>query len=307
MRVKTNEQAIRELARLISGLNYNPITFDSPDLFPSGDEYIYANYVFFLVAIDHRTGFPRNKNKYHGSDMLFYLARKAQKREPDLFTAEKMLTITEKDVLEIFTIDGFSIKKPGERAALLRDCAEKLIQYYKGDIRNLFKKADYFLIRNSDGVLARLKAFRAYEDPLMKKSFLLVKILRRQKIIDVRDVHNLGLPVDNVLVEIALRSGIVGVEEYRTSEGVLNSDEAIELRRAVGEAFKKVSVESGITPDIIDDLLWTYGREIRELSQKPIKTPLGDRIGSKEALREFLSFIGKGTNLKLSFPETWYF
>ncbi|MBO8180757.1 MAG: hypothetical protein H0Z19_09845 [Archaeoglobus sp.] len=71
-----DEDRVRELAKILKRMNYKPITFDNPELFPEPDNFIYPNYVFFMVAIDHKTGFDVDF-KYHGSDLLFYLARKS--------------------------------------------------------------------------------------------------------------------------------------------------------------------------------------------------------------------------------------
>ncbi len=330
MAVIINEDRIKRLGKIIQKLEYSPISFDMPDLFPEDEEFTYTNYVFFLVAIDHRThpearrfeAFIEGKF-YRGSDLMYFLARRAQKGKPDLFTAEKMIKITERDIARIFSVGNVTIRDPALRAHLLRDCAKRLIDNYEGDFQNLLKSSGEYLLRmDGMGVLQQLGKFQAYKDPLMKKSNLLVKILRRQGYFKPVDVENLSFPVDNILMEVALRSGLVKVyalEGKIAREESLNEREVKVLRTATKKAFEKVSRESKILPDVLDDLLWTFGREVNEI-EKPeeiekIKTPLDDNIKNKRALREFLVFISgldvDFTSLKklkkLKLPETWYF
>lgn len=319
-----------ELGNIVSRLGYEPVSFHFPQLFPPLDDFIYTNYVFFMVAIDHRThGTKRFKatidgQSYHGSDLMFYLARMAQKKEAYLFTAHKLVDISEEDVASIFTIGGRVVRNPSQRAMLLQDGAKKILKYYDGDVRNLFKMSDGYLNReDGKGILQLLKSFEAYKDPLQKKSFLLVKILRRQNLLTIRDIQNLTFPVDNVLMTIALQSGLLKVNdetlEKKLLDGeLLSDDEAVQLRKATQQAFELVSRTSGLSPDILDDLLWTYGREIDsdkgEVDLETITTVLDDNIENKTALKDFLSFIsGKDRTesdhklKKPQVPNTWYF
>lgn len=316
IKVRLNEDKIMQLSKIVKALKYKPISFNSPDLFPEDNEFIYTNYVFFLVVIDHRT---HSKNKrfeafvdgkfYHGSDLLYFLARRLQKNKQNFFIAENLVKITAKDIVDIFSINDVTIRDPMQRAMLLKDCARKLIECYKSDFRNLLKLSEGYLIsKDGKGVLQQLRMFKAYEDPLMKKSLLLVKILRRQRYFEPVDVENLSFPVDNVLLEIALRSGIVECDESE-----VGGREVDILRSATNEAFKLLSEKSKVSPDVLDDLLWTYGREVKNVGEdelKNIRTTLDDHIENKKALMEFLRFIGgfgRNPQIKIDIPETWYF
>jgi|Deesub1362B_J571_1020462.scaffolds.fasta_scaffold00103_67 hypothetical protein len=305
--MEINTERIRDLAKIIRKLRYKPIFFDDPNLFPEYDDFIYPNYVFFLVAIDHRTGFKKRithgSKKYHGSDIIFYLARRVQKQHPKFFTAENLKDVDAETVKKIFKINNEIINNPEQRAFLLRDCAKKLLKF-SGNITNLFKDSEYYLMRKGNGILEKLRAFRAYEDPLMKKSYLLIKILKRQGM-KIKDPHNLRFPIDGVLVRIALSSGIIVVDDRlrRRFENHLTPQESLELRELTSRALDLLSKYSKIDPDILDDILWCYGREIDE---GKINTNLDKRM-DKEALEEFLSFLKYKRAGKIKFPDTWYF
>ncbi|MFP3909338.1 MAG: queuosine salvage family protein [Archaeoglobaceae archaeon] len=324
---EVNYTRTEELGDIVSRLGYTPISFHFPQLFPSDeDSFIYANYVFFMVAIDHSThGAKRFEATidgyfYHGSDLMFYLARRAQEKDPYMFTARRLVNISEEDVTSIFTIDDRVVSNPSQRAELLQDAAKKLLEHYYGDIRNLFGMSDDYLSReDGKGLLQLLKDFKAYEDPLQKKSFLLVKLLRRQNLLTIKDIQNLKFPVDNVLMTIALQSGLLKVNEKilekKLLDGELLSDsEVVQLRKATQQAFEVVSRASGMGPDILDDLLWTYGREVdTDVDVETISTVLDDNIENKNAFKDFLSFIsgtdriGSTMFKKPQVADTWYF
>ncbi|MFO7967576.1 MAG: queuosine salvage family protein [Archaeoglobaceae archaeon] len=327
---EVNHSRAEELGGIVSRLGYEPVSFHFPQLFPPLDDFIYTHYVFFMVAIDHRThGTKRFEGTidgefYHGSDLMFYLARRAQKKDPYLFTARRLVDVSEEDVASIFTIGDRVVSNPSQRAALLQDAAKKLLEYHDGDVRNIFESSSGDLTReDGKGILQLLKSFKAYEDPLQKKSFLLVKLLRRQNLLTIKDIHNLKFPVDNVLMTIALQSGLLkvkdkGLERKLLEESLLSDEEVIQLRKATQNAFELVSRASGLGPDILDDLLWTYGREVDsdegEVDLEAISTVLDGNIDHKLALKDFLSFIsGKDRTesdhklKKPQMPDTWYF
>jgi hypothetical protein len=293
-----DESRVKEFAEIVRRLKYRPISFDNPELFPEMDDCIYPNYVFFMVAIDHRTGFDVDF-KYRGSDLLFYLARKKQKEDSEFFTAKNLVNVTAEDLKKIFCFRGRTVWDVEERALLLRDCAEKLLHDYDGDFVNLLKKSEFEVNR----IVERLRFFRAYEDPLMKKSFLLLKILKRG---GYGIKGDLIIPVDSVLVRVAISSGILKVDEeiQRKIDNnvMLNEDETERLRRETLEAFMKVANLADTDPDILDDILWNYGRVI----DSKLPTPLDVRV-DREALRDFLSFITIRKIEKIVFPPNWYF
>ncbi|MEM1593904.1 MAG: queuosine salvage family protein [Archaeoglobaceae archaeon] len=291
-----NEKRLQELANILKELKYSPISFDNPELFPEVDEYIYPNYVFFMVAIDHKTGFEVNW-KYRGSDLLFYLARRKQKEVNDFFTAKNLVGIKVSDVESIFSFQGKPVANAEERAFLLRDCAEKLLRYHDGDFMNLLRTAEF----SAEKIIEELKKFRAYEDPLKKKSYLLLKILKRQGFVRGK----LEFPVDSVLVEVALSAEIVYPSEKmlrKIKRGeVLSEEESYELRKEVLMALNALSKASGIEADVLDDILWVYGREIHRKG----KTALDERV-DKVALEKLLEFIRRNPT-KVVFPRSWFF
>ncbi len=329
-----DEDRVAHMANIIARLGYRPDDYDGLTPF-SHDAYREAQFIFFLTAIDHNT---HGERKYtatiggklvHGSDLLYEQARSAAAKEKDLFTPERVRVLSADDLRRILRV-GQDLEPVGieERAELLNDAADILLRFYSGDIRKLFAKADGCLRRpDNQGALDLLRVFKAYMDPLEKKSFLLVKLLRRRKLIEIKDTQNIDVPVDHVLFTIALRSGLVRMDQSLKEailSGISLDKETVEkLRRATLLAFRRVAAVSGVAVDVFDDLLWAYGREVLgNATPLPmekaelIRIGLNEQIENKAALIDFIQAIA-GIDSELTaelsklpvpvFPPTSYF
>ena len=102
-------------------------------------------------------------------------------------------------------------------------------------------------------MLALLAEFEAYADPLEKKSFLFCKIAARRGWLRAADPEKWEVCADNVLMRLALRSGLV-------RDGPVE-----EVRAATRDAFKRVAERAGMSPPVLDDLLWELGRDDSDL------------------------------------------
>jgi hypothetical protein len=95
--------------------------------------------------------------------------------------------------------------------------------------------------------------YEAYADPLSKKSFLFAKVCARRGWLCVHDPESWEVCADNVLMRLALRSGLVhpGAGE--------------EVRATTRVAFGQVAGAAGVEPPVLDDLLWELGRDDPDL------------------------------------------
>jgi hypothetical protein len=233
----------RELA-----VGYRPPTFDHvPD----------RDAALFLCAVDHRTGYRElhtvgGEGPFAGSALLWAVALDATRREPGALTAARLRDVSGAAVADLFRIDEDTVADPDRRAMLWRDLAAGLERDHGGEARALLDAADGHL-GGEAGLLALLAAHEAYSDPLQKKSFLFAKICQRRGWLEVRDPERWEVCVDNVLMRLALRSGLV-------QPGSL-----AEVRAATREAFKQVAKRSGVPPPVLDDLLWELGRDDPDL------------------------------------------
>jgi len=211
----------------------------------------------FLSAVDHRTGYRGRymvggNGPFEGSALMWAVALQAAGRRPGLLTASSLRDAQPDRVAELFRIGAETVADPERRATLWRDLAAGLERDYEGSAAALLTAAGGRL-GGGGGLISRLRAFEAYADPLAKKGFLFAKICERRGWLRVGDPGSWEVCADNVLMRLALRSGIVkpGSRE--------------EVRSATRSAFREVAERSGVSPPILDDLLWELGRENPDL------------------------------------------
>jgi hypothetical protein len=234
---------VRELAA-----GYRPPTFAHV---PDPDAAI------FLCAIDHRTGYRGRflvdgNGPFAGSDLLWAVGLQAAKRHRGLLTAPGLSDVTAERVGELFRIGGETVFDPERRAALWRNLATGLERDHGGEAEAVLAACDGML-GGRGGLLALLGRYEAYADPLGKKAFLVAKICERRGWLRVRDPEAWEVCADNVLMRLALRSGLV------------RPGSLVEVRSATRQGWKLVAEQAGIAPPVLDDLLWERGRDRPDL------------------------------------------
>jgi hypothetical protein len=242
--------ALERVAERVRGLagDYEPPSFDH---IPDPDA------ALFLCAVDHRTGYRGRylvggRGPYEGSALMWAVGLRAAEREHDLLRAGRLREITGARVAELFRIGGETVADPDRRAALWRDLAEGLERDYEGSAAALLGASEGRLA-GVGGLVPRLASFTAYADPLAKKAYLFAKICERRGWLDVIDPEHWEVCADNVLMRLALRSGLV---EPAPVEPV---------RQATRAALKRLAEEAGVSPPVLDDLLWELGRDDPDL------------------------------------------
>ncbi len=204
----------------------------------------------FLCAVDHKTGYEGEHlvdgaGPYAGSELMWAVAL----RRPEALNAASLREVDTPRIAELFAIDGETVADPERRAELWRDLAAGLERDYAGSAQRLLDSAD----RRLADLLDRLAAFEAYSDPLAKKAQLFAKICERRGWVAVGDPENWEVSADNVLMRLALRSGLV------------EPGDVDRVRAATRRAFKRVANEAGIPPPELDDMLWELGRSDADL------------------------------------------
>jgi hypothetical protein len=229
---------VRELAA-----SYEPPRFDEV---PSPDA------ALFLSAIDHRSGYRGayligGKGPFEGSALLWQLGLLAEARHPGLLSAGRLADADEARVAEIFSVGGETVAGPDRRAALWRDLGAGLSREHGGSVAALLDACGGRLGGDA-GLLARLAGFEAFSDPLQKKAFLFAKLCERRGWLSVRDPEQWHVCADNVLMRLALRSGLVAPGSRD------------DVRAATREALRAVADAAAISPPVLDDMLWELGR-----------------------------------------------
>jgi hypothetical protein len=229
------------------------VSYEPPDFAHVPD----PNAALFLCAIDHRTGYRTGHlidgaGPFEGSELLWEVGLAAARRRPGLLTAASLADVRAEDVADTFRVDDETVEDPERRAALWRDLAAGLNRDYARSAAQLLRACGERL-GGEGGLLDRVRRFDAYSDPLAKKSFLFAKIAERRGWLGVSDPEAWEVCADNVLMRLALRSGLV-------EPGALDA-----VRPATRDAFKRVAMEAAISPPVLDDLLWELGRDDPDL------------------------------------------
>jgi len=280
--VRVNARKCREL-----GLTLKPIrVLPDPNIRrvrKSDEKRREAEFWFYVIAMCQATrtlqGYIEGK-WLRGGDYLLAACRRRFDFDRDFFTANMMKSIREDGLKALLSDDGkpdhSTIDRAAERVGLLRDCARVLLKRFEGDIMRIHNASEGYLIRrDGKGLLNLLKNFRAYSDPVEKKSFLLLLYLNESGIWKIRDLQNLEIAIDYHIMRIALRAGIVNLVNNALASRLqqrksVKQSEDNEVRKTVREACSLLSKYSGHSAFEIDTMLWNMGRSCCFYEHDPI-------------------------------------
>jgi len=273
--IKIIWKQVEELANVFKRINIEIDSLTDPQLYPSTNddkEYV-LRYFLVMVAMDHRTQIPGyvhfsskiGGKEFSGAFLLYKLGKLMYDNDREFFSPKRLIKITKRDVEKWLTSDTGVIRDPEIRAFLLRDLGYKLIKIYDGNVENLIEQSNHKLKDVKEGgLIDKLKIFRAYEDPVEKKSYLLAKFLIRRNLFHPIDLHNMQLPIDNHLTRIAIRTDIIESDDQTLFMDMREAtyEEDIIIRLQARRAYKKISELSNYTPDKLDDYLWMHGKYV---------------------------------------------
>ena len=240
-----------------------------------------ANLWFFLVAICQATRTLQGEidgRWVRGWDYMVRAARQAMRVEPDYFTAPRLLHATGDTLQALFSDKGVpqssTLDRIAERLAQWQDASQLLLRRYGRDVMNLYHAAGHRL-QGEDGILARLAEFQAYSDPVEKKSFLLVMFAQRSGAWQVQDIENLKVAIDYHIMRIALRSGMVLVQDADLQARIkakqpVTAGQDNQIREAVREACDLLVQQSQHSVFEVDNILWMMGRNCCFYDYEPI-------------------------------------
>jgi hypothetical protein len=243
-------EAVKRVAARVKKLaaDYEPPTYS---------EVPHPDAALFLSAIDHQTGYEspqtvEGEGPFEGSALLWALGLRAERRAPEALTARSLIGVDPAAIAAVFRAGQNTLLDPERRAKLWDNLATGMLKSYGGQAEQLIE-AGGGKLSGPKGTLARLSEFDAFADPLRKKAFLVCKIWERRGWLTVSDPESWEVSADNVLMRLALRSGLVAEGDTET------------VREETRNAFKQVAENSGIAPPVLDDLLWERGREDPDL------------------------------------------
>jgi hypothetical protein len=274
MRVAIDEARCVRVAQRLKELNLHTTTYAALEgTLPALEPAQMREYYWFLCALlfDFKgMQATLDGKESQGSELLFALARREVALDPQAFAALRMAKITTQQFNTIFSAERDascpSISRGAERARLLRETAQALQQRYDGALDKLLAESEGYLRRpDGKGVLDVFSMLPGYYDPHLKKAFVLLKIWQRLGLWEAKDQQNLFIAVDYHLLRVALRSGIVQVQDEALAQRLRNQapstpEEEEAIRAPVKLAYKRIEELSGLDVFTLDEIFWTLGR-----------------------------------------------
>jgi hypothetical protein len=194
--------------------------------------------------------------------------------------AEKLLVYQNEDLInKIANISSREIQKwlndysrperirAQERARLLRDIGRTLQEKWRNKALTIYESCDGY-IEGTNGFLKLLESFLAFsEDPLRKKSQLLIHELVKERIFTFNDLENISPAIDYHIIRLYLRSGKV-MPLHRPILELLKGHPRPRarlvrlLRSTISDALRISAGYSGLTIPDVNYIEWQIGRNV---------------------------------------------
>lgn len=277
MKVSLNDPQVDAIARILVEAGVSTAALAIPRIDKCFAQRLDKNFVwnslFFLVGICHDTrkveGLVRG-SYLRGWDYLLARWLELMEQSPEELALARLGEV-DGDTLGAWYSDtgkpaDSRLDRREERAFLLRDAARRLRVKWDGRVYRICEWNDGWLWKNGgQGIVPSMQEFVAYSDPLHKKTWLLMDILRVDTEWEPRDPWRIGLPVDYHLERLALRTGMVTVPDewaLRLREGhrVLLDDD-LDLRRAIERVGRSLGTYLNVNLAQLDRVLWSVARE----------------------------------------------
>lgn len=264
-------------ARLAELLRSHPVPDDTEEIkFVGFSEDALSNLLLFVVAICHQTSIPGhlplagvvNGRELRGWDYLLqrYVAACASDRS--WLSPAKWAKIDAHELRELYRNSaGQDLLGDIEgRTELVNDLGRVMEKEEWPSAESIFAHCGRRINSGERNLVECLAKFRAYSDPVRKKSYFFLALMRNTGLWSYQDPELLGPPVDYHEVRGHLRIGTVKVLDGRLKEKLLNrepvsAEEDIAIRSAVFEAIMLVSEVSEIrNPSKLHYLFWNVLR-----------------------------------------------
>jgi hypothetical protein len=220
-----------------------------------------GNFYLLLVAICHQTS-PRGKpplegnvgeRHFRGWDYLSAKLEAAVRENPDILSPAYWATITGDGLRDLFRDKtlGDRLSDPSGRALLIADLGTKMLEHGWTCADDIFAKAQRCVATGPNNLVKLLSFFRAYDDPVHKKTFFFLAVMQNSGLWVYADSDKLGAPVDYHEVRGHLRIGTVQIhdEELRAkllSGREVSAQEDLLIRDTVHKALMFISDRSGL-------------------------------------------------------------
>ncbi len=274
--VEVNTAVCKRLAEL---LRKSDIPHDEEEsALPGFPHHFIGNFFLALVAICHQTS-PRHHPALEGVvesvhlrgwDYLFARFESAARNNAALLEPATWRELAASDIRDLFRDEEYGelLTDTEGRAALLRDLGQRMLAHAWKNADAIQEFCNGRVATGHPNLLDMLAEFRAYDDPVRKKSLFFLALMRNSHTWRYRDDETLGPPVDYHEVRGHLRIGTIDIKSSdlreKLRQGIeVASEEDVAIRQAIYDAIMLLSRDSGMNnPSQLHYLFWNVFRSV---------------------------------------------
>jgi hypothetical protein len=254
-----------------------------------------GNFYLALVAICHQTQTLRGRvsgQSVRGWDYLQGRWLEAVQRDAQLLDPQSWISLSPDALLQTFTDPeaGNTLTAVDQRAHLLIDLGACMLRGGWASLSDLYDLSGKRIATGVPNLTSLLGSFRAYNDPVRKKSFFLLGLMRNSVGWAYADEEELGAPVDYHEMRGHLRLGTIVVHDAQLREKLLSrtpvdENEDVTLRARVAEAIRTIADMASVRDCMrFHYLFWNLFRSICAREHPYCRTPApGNAIPARYA------------------------
>lgn len=254
-------------------LSKKAIPADTEDVPPVGVRPEDAgNFYLVTVAVCHQTQLLTGEVEggiFRGWDFLSRSLARAFGADPLLLTPECLARTSPGQFVSWLGGDGAFGELSGVegRAELVRDLGAVMQRHGWRTLRAMYDVAGGRCVTGSPSLVELLSAFRAYQDPVRKKSVFLLGLMANGSAWRYPDYDRIPSPVDYHEVRGHLRLGTVVLTDPALQKKILErrlvtAEEDVAIRTAVGDAIGRIAEIVRATPMQMHYLFWNLFRNV---------------------------------------------
>lgn len=232
-----------------------------------------ANFYFLTVAICHQTQGLKGRIQgqlVKGWDYLSQKLESAVLSDRSLLSPQTWASITTEKLTDIFVDPdyGRTLSDSAGRAQLIRELGDVMLAEGFPGVSRMFEISGGCVKDGSPNLLQLIGQFRAFRDPVAKKSYFFLGLMSNSGIWHYVDPANVGAPVDYHEVRGHLRMGTVVVRDAGLRGQLLSGDLVTEevdiaIRLSVRDAITRIAqIHGAVTPMQLHYLFWNLFRSV---------------------------------------------
>ena len=273
--VAIDTQKCIEVARHIRENGGVPPDREDPMLYSFPVEIVH-NAWFAMVGINQQTtpvvGLALrgsvNGVKLRGWDYLLQKAIFASNQNYGMFSVDWFLNVTPDSLRALYhdQEEGATLNQAEARAMLLNDLGAFLKRKKWESIHEAYLESGGYLVRSDGkGIIQVIAGAKAYQDPVQKKAYYFLAIMKNEELWRYKDILNLGPPVNYHEQRLHLRLGTIKIIDAEFERKIRNREnitdqEDIEIRFAVRRVIEFISQLLEATPSSEHYQLWNHAR-----------------------------------------------